>query len=373
LSAGAPPVGSRSRPADPEKHFTVSRRLRIALTADPELPVPPLHYGGIERIVEMLARGLVLRGHQVTLFAHADSATVGHLVPWPGRSSCSPSDTARNAATLARHVYAKHFDLVHSFSRIAYLTPLLPLPISKLMTYQRQISPRSVRLGQIMSRGTLWFSAISRWMMRDVEEIGTWRLVFNGVPLAVFDFRPDVRQDAPLVFLGRVEEVKGPHLAIEIARRAKLPLVIAGNVSREHRAWFQANIAPHVDGKRVAFRGPVNDSEKNELLGCARALLMPILWDEPFGIVMAEAMACGTPVLGLSRGAVPEVVEHGVTGFVADNVGALVQAAGRLQEINRAACRDRVERFYSDSSVVDAYLAVYSEMLAAREGRRVAA
>jgi glycosyltransferase involved in cell wall biosynthesis len=335
--------------------------------------VPPLHYGGIERIVDMLARGLVLRGHQVTLFAHADSATVGHLVPWPGGSSRFRTDTARNAATLARHVYAKHFDLVHSFSRIAYLTPILPLPISKLMTYQRQISPRSVRLGQTLSRGTLWFSAISRWMMRDVEEIGTWRLVFNGVPLMVFDFRPHLRPDAPLVFLGRVEEIKGPHLAIEIARRAKLPLVIAGNIPPEHRAWFQANIAPHVDGQRVFFRGPVNDTEKNELLGCARALLMPILWDEPFGIVMAEAMACGTPVLGLSRGAVPEVVEHGVTGFVADDVGGLVAAAGRLQEINRATCRARVERLFSDAAAVDAYLAVYSEMLSARQDHRASA
>ncbi len=346
--------------------------LRIALTADPELPVPPLHYGGIERIVDMLARGLVARGHQVTLFAHSDSATAGSLVPWPGRSSRSPSDTARNAATLARHVYAEHFDLVHSFSRMAYLTPLLPFPIFKLMTYQRQISQRSVRLGQSLSRGTLWYSAISRWMMRDVEEIGTWRLVFNGVPLSSYDYRPDPGPDAPLVFLGRVEEAKGPHLAIEIARRAKFQLVIAGNVPPKHRKWFQVNIAPYVDGRRVIFRGPVNDPQKNELLGCARALLMPILWDEPFGIVMAEAMACGTPVLGLSRGAVPEVVEHGVTGFVSDDLYGLVAAANRVQEIDRAACRARVERLFSDASVVDAYLAIYSEMLSARERGRAA-
>ena len=121
--------------------------LRIALTADPELPVPPLHYGGIERIVDMLVRGLAARGHDVTVFAHPDSATAGHLVPWPGRSSVSKSDTARNAATLARAVFAGQFDLVHSFSRIAYLAPILPLPIPKLMTYQREITRRSVRLG----------------------------------------------------------------------------------------------------------------------------------------------------------------------------------------------------------------------------------
>jgi glycosyltransferase involved in cell wall biosynthesis len=329
-----------------------------------------VHYGGIERIVDMLAYGLGARGHEVTVFAHPDSAASGRLVPWPGRASRSALNSCCNAATLTRHVLAKHFDLVHSFSRVAYLAPILPIPIPKLMTYQRQISPRSVRLGHALSRGTLWFSAISRWMMRSVEDLGTWRLVFNGVPLASFDFRPDLRPDAPLVFLGRVEEIKGPHLAIEIARRAKLPLVIAGNVPTEHREWFQTNIVPHVDGQRVNFCGPVNDTQKNGLLGRARALLMPILWDEPFGIVMAEAMACGTPVLGLSRGAVPEVVEHGVTGFVAEDIDGLVAATRRLQDIDRAACRARVERHFSDASVVDAYLAVYSEMLSAREGRR---
>jgi glycosyltransferase involved in cell wall biosynthesis len=328
--------------------------------------VPPVYYGGIERIVDMLARELVTRGHDVTLFAHADSVTAGRLIPWPSGAGRYALDSPRNAATLARYVLSGRFDLVHSFSRVAYLSPILPLPVPKLMTYQRHVSPRSVRLGQALSRGTLWFSAISRWMMRDVKDIGTWRLVYNGVPLAKYELRTNTGADAPLVFLGRLEEIKGPHLAIEVARRAKLSLAIAGNIPVEHRAWFEANVAPHIDGKDIVFLGPVNDTQKNRLLGGARALLMPILWDEPFGIVMAEALACGTPVLGLSRGAVPEVVEHKITGFVSDDVDGLVEAAGRLQEINRGACRARVERLFSDTSVVDAYLSIYSEML--REG-----
>jgi glycosyltransferase involved in cell wall biosynthesis len=174
--------------------------LRIALTADPEIPVPPVLYGGIERVVDMLARGLVEAGHEVTVFSHAGSTTAGRLVPWPGLSSRSRIDTVRNAAMLSRHVLARRFDLVHSFSRVAYLAPLLPLPIPKLMTYQREISRRSVRLGHALSRGTLWFSAISRQMMRDVMDVGTWRLVFNGVPLATYDFQPQPGPDAPLVF-----------------------------------------------------------------------------------------------------------------------------------------------------------------------------
>jgi glycosyltransferase involved in cell wall biosynthesis len=340
--------------------------LRIAVTADPELPVPPGQYGGIERIVDMLARGLVARGHEVTVFAHRDSTTAGQFVPWQGLASRSTVDTARNAATLASYVLAGRFDLLHSFSRIAYLTPILPLPIPKLMTYQREISRQSVRLGHALSCGTLWFSAISRAMMRNVADVGTWRLVFNGVPLSTYKFRSHSDPIAPLVFLGRIEEVKGPHLAIEIAQRAGIPLVIAGNIAAEHRSWYESRIAPNIDGVNVTYIGPVNDAQKNELLGRARALLMPILWEEPFGIVMAEAMACGTPVIGFARGAVPEVIEHEVTGFVVHDLDAMVASVGWLNRIDRAACRRRVERFFSDAAVVDAYLAVYREMLGTR-------
>ena len=344
--------------------------LRVALTADPELPVPPLHYGGIERIVDMLARGLVAHGHEVTVFARQGSTTAGRVVNWPGLSSLSNIDTARNAALLARHVFAGEFDVVHSFSRLAYLSPILPLPVPKLMTYQRSISRRSVRAGQTLSRGTLWFSAISEKMMEGVRDVGTWRLVYNGVPLATYAFREYPGSDAPLVFLGRVEMIKGPHLAIEIARRAKIPLVIAGNIPDEHRNWFETEIAPHIDGKSVAFVGPVTDAQKNELLGRARALLMPILWEEPFGIVMAEALACGTPVIGLRRGAVPEVVEHGVSGFVAETVDELLEAIPALDRIDRRSCRKRAESLFSDRSVTDAYLDVYEDMRAVRRPLR---
>jgi glycosyltransferase involved in cell wall biosynthesis len=336
--------------------------MRIALTADPELPVPPRLYGGIERIVDLLARGLVNRGHDVTLFAHPDSETAGRLIPWPGGDSRSAIDTARNAATLARAVAAGRFDLVHSFSRVAYLAPILPWPIPKLMTYQRDISRRSVRLGHFLSGGSLRFSAISRQMMRGVDDIGRWSLIPNGVSLETYDFRATAGPDAPLVFLGRVEAIKGPHLAIEIARRCGRRLILAGNVPEAHRAWFESEVAPAINGERVRHIGPVDDAAKNSLLGGAAALLMPILWDEPFGIVMAEAMACGAPVLGLNRGAVPEVVADGLTGFVRDTLDELVEAAGHLSEIDRAACRARVEHLYSETAVVNGYLEQYLSM-----------
>jgi glycosyltransferase involved in cell wall biosynthesis len=206
------------------------------------------------------------------------------------------------------------------------------------------------------------FSAISSWMTEPVSDIGRWHLVPNGVALDTYPFVHDPGPQAPLIFLGRVEEIKGPHLAIQVARRTGLPLVIAGNIPPDHQAWFHSSIAPYLD-EQVRYVGPVNDACKAELLGQSRALLMPILWDEPFGIVMAEALACGTPVLGLRRGAVPEVVEHGVSGFVADDLEQLVAAVAAIPSLNRSACRARVEQHYSESAVADGYLAVYRSLL----------
>jgi glycosyltransferase involved in cell wall biosynthesis len=265
---------------------------------------------------------------------------------------------------------AGQFDLLHSFSRIAYLAPLLLLPIPKLMSYQRDISKRTTGLADRLSRGSLEFSAISQQMIEASSAPGRWHLVPNGVPLDRYRFRADVAPDAPLVFLGRIEEIKGPHLAIEVAKRSGRRLIFAGNVPDAHRGWFEANVAPHIDGDRITYIGPVNDAQKNELLGSCAAFLMPILWEEPFGIVMAEAMACGTPVLGLRRGAVPEVVEHGVTGVVVDTVDELVAAVAAIGSLSRSATRARVERFYSDAAVTEGYLTVYRDILQ-RHGRTV--
>jgi glycosyltransferase involved in cell wall biosynthesis len=337
--------------------------LRIALTADPELPVPPRLYGGIERIIDMLARGLAERGHEVVLFAHPDSTCPVERVAWPGSRSNSQPDTLRNATALARAVAGGGFDLVHSFSRIAYLTPVLPIGIPKIMSYQRAISPRTARWGHALSRGTLQFTAISKWMMHEVREIGRWTMIPNGVPLSIYDFQPTVGSNAPLVFLGRIEEIKGPHLAIQIARRTGRKLVIAGNVPDGKQTWAQDEVLNHVDGTEISYVGPLDDNAKNDLLGSAAALLMPILWDEPFGIVMAEALACGTPVLGLRRGAVPEVVDDGVTGFVRDSLDELVSCVGMLPTIDRSACRAAVEAHYSDAVVIEQYIAAYRKAM----------
>jgi glycosyltransferase involved in cell wall biosynthesis len=349
--------------------LTIPTRLRIALTADPELPVPPLLYGGIERIIDMLARGLLARGHEVTLFANAESTVPCAVIPYGGSDSQSRADTLRNMSTISRAVARGGFDVVHSFGRIAYLLPLLPRSIPKLMTYQRDVTPRSVAWGHRLSRGTLHFSAISQWMTANVRHLGHWHLVYNGVPTSAYEATNTVAPDAPLVFLGRIEHIKGTHLAIEVARRTGRRLVIAGNIPSGHQSYFDEQVRPHIDGDQVSYVGPVDDQQKNRLLGGAAAMLMPILWEEPFGIVMAEAMACGAPVIGLNRGAVPEVVEHGVTGFVEETVEGLASAVGRLSTIDRKACRARVEQHFSERSTVEGYLSVYRDLMAGRRGQ----
>ena len=301
----------------------------------------------------------------MTLLAHRDSTIDVPFVPWPGTSSALPLDTLRNSLALVRHVERFHPDVIASFSRIAYLLPLLPFRIPKVMTYHRAITRRSVEMGHRLSRGTLHFTAISRWMTRDVGSIGTWSMVPNCIPLPSYELKTRVDDDAPLVFLGRFEEIKGPHNAIEIARRSGRRLVMAGNVPSEKKDWFDEHVRPHIDGDRIQFIGEVDDAQKNALLGNAAALVMAIEWEEPFGLVMTEALACGTPVLGLRRGAVPEVVDDGVTGFVRDSVEALAACVGRLDSLDRGACRAAVEQRYSEDVVVEGYLAAYRKAIAA--------
>lgn len=339
--------------------------MKILLTADPELPVPPIHYGGIERIIDLLAEGLVSRGHDVTLIAHAQSRTRAKLACYRTSNPGSLAGLASHSALVSRTIALGAFDVVHSHSRLAYMAPVLGMRVPKLMSYQRKVTPRSISWARRLAGDTIEFSAVSHDMIANVQHLAPWHVVYNGVPMATYTFRAEVERSAPLVFLGRIEPIKGTHLAIEIAQRSGTPLVIAGNIPREHEEYFQTQIAPHIDGKSISYIGPVNDVEKNSLLGRARAFLMPIQWDEPFGIVMAEALACGTPVIGLKRGSVPEVVADGVTGFVCSDVNEMMQAIGRVDQLERAACRARAEAMFSEDTVVEGFLKIYRHLIGA--------
>lgn len=337
--------------------------MHIAITADPMLPVPPRLYGGIERIVDMLMRGLMERGHDVTLFAHSDSEVPCRHVPYSGTDAQSLIDTVRNMLTVSRLAFRQP-DVVHSFGRLAYLTPLLPLRLPKIMSYQRGPTPSRIQTAMTLAQeGSLLFTGCSDHIADEIRPYAPARTVYNGVPLGTYDVQTSVAADAPLVFLGRIAPIKGTHTAVEVARQSGRRLVIAGNVPDEQRPFFREKIEPHLDGEQIRYVGPVDDDEKNALLGRAAAFLMPIEWEEPFGIVMAEAMACGTPVIGTRLGAVPEVVEEGVTGFIGENVEDLVAAVHRTDELDRAATRERCEASFSARAVVDGYEALYEEMV----------
>jgi glycosyltransferase involved in cell wall biosynthesis len=193
---------------------------------------------------------------------------------------------------------------------------------------------------------------------------GKWDTVFNGVDLAKYTFQREVGADAPLAFLGRLEPIKGAHNAIAIAKAAGRRLVIAGNQVADCAAYFESQIAPHIDGDRIQYIGPVDDQAKNALLSTSAALLMPIEWEEPFGIVMAEAMACGTPVIGFARGSVNEVVRDGINGYACCETAEAVFAVAKLGAIDRSIVRGDCEQRFSSTVVVDAYERLYAALCA---------
>lgn len=335
--------------------------LRIALTVDPYIPVPPKLYGGIERIVDFLVHGLVERGHEVVLWAAPGSEVPCEVVEYGSPPHQGRGDRVRELLQVGTALVRRHreFDVVHSFGRLAGLLPLFPLRVPKIQSYQRDITPRSIRWAARLAGDTLTFTACSTNCRRNVSHLGYWETIYNGVRLADYTFQPEVAPDAPLVFLGRIEQIKGTHTAIAVAKATGRRLVIAGNVDEPHSQYFEEEVAPHLNRGQVEYVGPVDDVQKNALLGSAAAFLMPIEWEEPFGIVMAEALACGTPVIGFRRGSVPEVIEHGVSGFVCDTPEEMARAVGRLGELDRHAARARAEGHFSDEVIVDAYEDLY--------------
>jgi glycosyltransferase involved in cell wall biosynthesis len=353
--------------------MTEDRTLRIAITVDPIIPVPPRLYGGIERIVDFLVRGLSARGHSVTLLAHADSQTGGTLIPYgspPHFGARARLDELRAVgSTLTR--MRKDLDIVHSFGRLAALLPVLPMrSLAKVQSYQRQLVPwRSVRIATLLGGDSIFFTGCSRSMHHPGggdPPVGRWATVFNGVEMSRYEYRSSIAADAPLVFLGRIERIKGAHNAIRIARAAGRRLTIAGNrvESGEASTYFDREIAPFLNAGDIDYVGPVDDSQKNEILGGSAALLMPIEWDEPFGIVMAEALACGTPVIGFSRGSVPEIVIDGLNGFVVHDCNGAVSAVANLNSISRSAVRSDCEARFSDRAIVGQYEGIYRRMIA---------
>jgi glycosyltransferase involved in cell wall biosynthesis len=336
--------------------------MRVAIIAPPFIPVPPVRYGGTELFVAELAAGLHELGHDLVVYANGESR-----LPCPVRSlytksdwpPCEPSSGTLKSLTHIGWAFrdiGSDFDIVHLNDALATVfTPLVPVPA--VMTLHH---PHEPALSELYSRHPgITYVAISEFQRRR-ERMHRLRMVHHGIRTEAYRF--ERRKQDYLAFIGRIAPLKGPHLAIEVARRAGIPLKIAGEIQPVFREYWEREVEPHVDGSFIEYVGEADFAAKNELLASARALLFPIQWDEPFGLVMIEAMACGTPVLALSGGAVSEVVQEGVSGHVCANVDELARKAVDLA-IDPLRCRAYVTARFHVDTMVRRYEALFRQLI----------
>jgi len=346
------------------------RPLRIAQLAPLWAPVPPPSYGGRERVVHLLAEGLVRRGHDVTLVASGDSRTTGRLEAPVGRCLIDLMAAGEAYEELPYQLEAvagalapdRGFDLVHSHLGAAFvpLTGLAACPVVHSVPHAVTVDDRWVLARHPDARVCF----VSEAQRRQAPDLANGRVVHNACDFSAFQAVP-----APggyLAFLGRMAAHKGPATAIRLALRTGWPIVLAGEpMTGEERRYFADEVEPLIDGDRVRHVGGVDDRQKATLLGGAAALVFPIDWEEPFGIVMVEAMACGTPVVALSRGSVPEVVDEGVTGFATSDPEALPDLLELARGLDRRRVRAHAERRFGVTAMVNAYEAVYRDAVEA--------
>jgi glycosyltransferase involved in cell wall biosynthesis len=345
--------------------------MRIAQIAPLTEAIPPKLYGGTERVIYWLTEELVALGHDITLFASGDSQTSATLVSvWPRalRLDGTVSDACALHMTLLEHVRrrAADFDILHFhldyypfslFSRQA--TPFVTTLHGRLDLPEHQPVFATFSSIPVVS--------ISDAQRRPLPRAGWVRTIHHGVPAALLTPQPIA--PAYLAFIGRISPEKAPDCAIRIARRCGLPLKIAAKVDKVDCEYFETRIRPLLDSPDIEFIGEISDAEKPAFLSGAIALLAPIAWPEPFGLVTIEAMACGTPVIGFNRGAIPEIVENAVTGFVVEDEASAAAAIDRVGQLSRKAIRRRFEHRFTARRMAQDYVGVYTELIRAADPR----
>ena len=340
-------------------------QLRIAQVAPLVETVPPESYGGTERIVSYLTEELVGLGHDITLFASGGSATKAKLVPVSEqslRSDPSVKDPLTRTIVELEEVLkrTRDFDLIHFHDGYVHFPLSRRLQIPSVTTmHGRMDLPDLVPIFQEFSEVPL--ISISN-QQRSPLPFANWvATVLHGIPEDLFSFQPDPGDYA--AFVGRICPEKRPDRAIEMAKDVGMPLKIAAKVDKADQQYFESEIKPLLNSSLIEFIGEVNDVEKNELLRSARAFLFPIDWPEPFGLVMIESLACGTPVIAFECGSVPEVLEHGKTGFIVRTMDEAKQALRKVETVSRLVCRQEFERRFTSARMAENYLLAYERLL----------
>jgi len=342
--------------------------MRIAQVAPLFESVPPTGYGGTERVVSWLTEELVRLGHEVTLFASGDSMTTARLIP------CCP-ESLRLCPTSIDHL-AHHVVLLEKvlrekdeFDVIHFHTDYLHFPVSSRERYLHVTTlhgrldiPDLVPLYEIYSEMPV--ISISDAQRDPLPHLNWQGTVHHGFPAD--SYLPYFKPGKYLAFLGRTSPEKGLDRAIEIAQLAGMPLKIAAKIDKADQEYFDSCIRPLLDSPGVEFLGEIGYAEKNKFLGEAAALLFPICWPEPFGIVMIEAMACGTPVIAYPFGSVPEVINDRVSGYMVPDLQSAVDAIGKLDELDRTKVRKHFEQHFTASRMTQSYLRIYERLVTAR-------
>lgn len=339
--------------------------MRIAQLAAPWITVPPAGYGGTEWVVQQLCDGLTARGHEVVLYASGDSHTNAELrsifpMQIPEVLGQGSYD-ARHVSFAFADIERDAFDLIHDHSGFLGVAFGRYLPTPMVHTVHCAFDKNAYPFYEQFPNEASYI-AISKYQQSMAPPGMNWAgLAYNAIAVEQWPFRP--KKDDYLLAFGRICEAKGFHLSIEAAKRTGHKLIMAGVLQEPYREYFETRIAPHIDGEQIVYESEVGDARKRELFAHAKAFLFPITWPEPFGLVMIEAMATGTPVVALRQGSVPEVVDHGRTGFVCDTFDEFVAAIGRVGEIDADVCRSTVkERFTAERMIAD-YEAIFRRVL----------
>ena len=337
--------------------------MKILLIMDPGIPVPPPQYGGHERLVYMFAEEYAKMGHEVSLLAGPNSKISGKIYSFGiNQLNRSKWQKMKELLYVWRFFYQKknEFDLIHNFGRLAYLFPITNSHVKKIMTYGRPVSQKGIKFINSLPNQNLIFTACSNYCVSTGNIAGNWKTVYNAIDFSKYQLNENVSGDAPFMFLGRLDKIKGLHTAIEVALETNNKLWIGGNIpdTPDNYAYFKEVLEPKFDGEQIIYLGALNDEQKNHYLGKAKALLFPIEWDEPFGMVMTEAMACGTPVIGFKRGSVPEVIEENVTGFIVNNKAEMLATIPKIAGIDRANCRIAALARFDVTVITKDYLAL---------------